>query len=75
MNTSTIFIILGVVAALLIAIAGLVLSIMNYIQSSACMKETKRESAELKRWQQGVEHQLGRFDGKIEAPKVMRIEK
>lgn len=67
MSTSTILIILGIAVALIIAVAGLVLSIMNYIQSSACMKEAKRESAELKQWQQGVERQLGRLEGKTEA--------
>ena len=69
MSTTTTLIILG------IAVAGLALGIVACVVLIVHIFATKRTDIEQRQWQQGVEHQLGRIDGKIEATKAMRIEK
>ena len=60
MSTTTTLIILG------IAVAGLVLGIATCVVLIVHIFATKRTDIEQRQWQQGVERQLGRIEGRVE---------
>ena len=49
------------IATMLVAVAGLVLGVVNLV---LLLRIGKQVLSDLKQWQLGVEHQLGRVDGK-----------
>lgn len=50
-----------------IAVAGLVLGMVSCVLIAVRIFATNKKDANLRLWQQGIERQLGRIDGKIEA--------
>ena len=55
-----------------IAVAGLILGIVNCALSIIRTFIKKRETSELRLWQQGIERQLGRIEGTIAVSNVQK---
>lgn len=55
------------VVTLGIAVAGLVLGMVSCVLIAVRIFATNKKDANLRLWQQGIERQLGRLEGKTEA--------